>query len=238
MAFPCHPSLLCVIAFRMPGTFCTRDVTEGLHRGPETAWKRLGELLPGSRVVCLNQVHGDRIVRAEDVPDGMFPEADGAVSLDPSVVLCVRTADCIPVLMWADDSPVIAAVHAGWRGLALKIIPRAVELMRGCGARQVHVSTGPSIGPCCYAVGREVIDALRTVPDRSAEGSLFVDLQRVARDQSLGAGIEPERIHQVRACTCCNGGSFYSFRREGESTGRNISVIGGRSCSLPGLQAR
>lgn len=195
------------------------------------------ELLPDSRVVCLNQVHSDRIVRAEDVPDGTFPEADGVISSDPSVVLCVRTADCVPVLMWADDMPVIAAVHAGWRGLALEIIPRAIGHMKSFGARRIHLGMGPSIGPCCYAVGREVLEALHTVPDRCAEGVLYVDLHRVAMSQALGAGLVPEQIHQVRYCTCCNSASFFSFRRDGESTGRNLSVIGGGSCSLPGLQA-
>ncbi len=235
-AFPCQLSPECVIAFPMPGLFCTRGVTEGLHRGPETVWKRLKELLPGSRVICLNQVHADQIVRAEDVPDQTFPEADGVISMDPSVVLCVRTADCIPVLMWADDKPMIAAVHAGWRGLALKIIPKAIGLMKKRGSLQIHVGMGPSIGPCCYAVGHDVIDALHTEPERLVQGRSFVDLHRVARLQALGAGIDPEHIHQVQTCTCCTQGSFFSYRRDGESTGRNISVIGGNACSLPGLQ--
>jgi YfiH family protein len=222
----------------MPGVFCRRDVTEGLHRGPETAWARLQELLPGSRIVCLNQVHSDRIIRAEHVSDGSFPEADGVISEDPAVVLCIRTADCVPVLLWADDAPVIAAVHAGWRGLAGGILPKAVRLMGECGAQKIHVSMGPSIGPCCYEVGPEVIHALRTEPDRRDADRSFVDLHRVARDQVLTAGIARDRIHQVQSCTCCNRGSFFSHRRDGESTGRNISVIGGGSCSLPGLLAR
>ncbi len=222
----------------MPGVFCRRDVTEGLHRGPETAWARLQELLPGSRIVCLNQVHSDRIIRAEHVSDGSFPEADGVISEDPAVVLCIRTADCVPVLLWAADAPVIAAVHAGWRGLAGGILPKAVRLMGECGAQKIHVSMGPSIGPCCYEVGPEVIHALRTEPDRRDADRSFVDLHRVARDQVLTAGIARDRIHQVQSCTCCNRGSFFSHRRDGESTGRNISVIGGGSCSLPGLLAR
>lgn len=213
-------------------------MTEGLHRGPETAWARLQELLPGSRIVCLNQVHSDRIIRAEHVSDGSFPEADGVISEDPAVVLCIRTADCVPVLLWADDAPVIAAVHAGWRGLAGGILPKAVRLMGECGAQKIHVSMGPSIGPCCYEVGPEVIHALRTEPDRRDADRSFVDLHRVARDQVLTAGIARDRIHQVQSCTCCNRGSFFSHRRDGESTGRNISVIGGCSCSLPGLLAR
>ena len=236
-AFSCQPLSLCAIAFPMPGIFCRRDLTEGLQRGPETVWKLLRDLLPGTRVICLNQVHADRVIRGEDVPDGTFPEADGVISMDPSMALCVRTADCVPVLMWDDDLPVTAAVHAGWRGLALEIIPKAIARMRSCGALSIHVSMGPSIGPCCYAVGQDVIDALHTEPDRVCEGRLFVDLHRVAMHQALCTGVDPGHIHQVQSCTCCNREAFYSYRRDGELTGRNVSVIGGNSCSLPGLRA-
>lgn len=222
----------------MQGIFCSRAVTEGVHRGPEAVWRHLRGLLPDSRAVCLAQVHGNRVVRAEEVPDGTFPEADGVVSADPSVVLCVRTADCVPVLMWADDAPVIAAVHAGWRGLALEIVPRAVEIMRECGAGLIHVALGPSIGPCCYEVGSEVVDALHTEPRRAVDGRIFVDLHGVAREQALKAGVAPGDIHRLQSCTCCRRETYFSHRRDGESTGRNISLIGGGPCSLPGLQAR
>jgi YfiH family protein len=234
-AFSCQPAPVCVIALPMPGIFCSSRVTQGLHGGPETTWERLRQLLPDCRIVCLKQIHSDVIARAEDISEGDFPEADGVISCDPSVVLCVRTADCVPVLMWADDAPVIAAVHAGWRGLALKIVPKAVQCMVASGARRVHVSMGPAIGPCCYAVGREVIEALRTEPDRHLDGRLFVDLHRVLRNQVIETGIAPENVHQVKACTCCSGSSYYSYRRDGEFTGRNVSAIGGKSCSLPGL---
>jgi YfiH family protein len=198
---------------------------------------RLTELLPGSRIVCLAQIHSDRIVRAEDIAPGVFPEADGVISLDPSMVLCIRTADCVPLLMWAEDTPIIAAVHAGWRGLAQRIVSKTVDLMRAEGAHHIHVSMGPSIGPCCYAVGSEVFDALEAVPERTLDGRPSVDLHRVATLQAKNAGISPDMIHQVQACTYCNKDSFFSYRREGEHTGRNISLIGGEACSLPGLQA-
>ncbi len=221
----------------MCGIFCNREVTRDLGRGPEAVQGRLEEFLPGNRIVCLAQIHSDRIVRAEDVLPGDFPEADGIISSDPSVVLCIRTADCVPLLMWDDESPLIAAVHAGWRGLARRIVFKAVELLRAQGAQKIHVSMGPSIGPCCYAVGHEVMDALVAEPCRTREGSPSVDLHRTAAIQAQEAGVGPEMIHRVQACTCCNE-SYFSYRREGEHAGRNISVIGGKACSLPGLLAR
>ena len=237
-ASPCQMTALYAIAHYMQGVFCTKEVTKDLGRGPESVAGRLRELLPGSRIICLEQIHSDRIIRAEDVAPGVFPEADGVISHEPSFVLCVRTADCVPILMWADDSPVIAAVHAGWRGLAKRIVTKAVHLMLASGAQQIHVSMGPSIGPCCYAVGREVIEALNADTERTMDGRPSVDLRRIAALQAENTGVSPVMIHHVECCTYCTGDTFFSYRREGEHAGRNISLIGGASCSLPGLQAR
>lgn len=237
-ASPCQMTALYAIAHYMQGVFCTKEVTKDLDGGPSSVAGRLRELLPGSRIICLEQIHSDRIIRAEDVAPGVFPEADGVISHEPSFVLCVRTADCVPILMWADDNPVIAAVHAGWRGLAQRIVTKAVHLMRTGGAQQIHVSMGPAIGPCCYAVGREVIEALQADLNHTMDGRPSVDLHRIAAMQAQNTGVSPDMIHHVQSCTCCTRETFFSYRREGEHAGRNISLIGGESCSLPGLQAR
>lgn len=222
----------------MQGVFCTKEVTWDLDRGPESVAARLGDLLPGSRIICLKQVHSNEIIWAEDIAPDEFPEADGVISHDPGVVLCIRTADCVPVLLWADDSPIIAAVHAGWRGLALRIVEKTIGLMRASGVGNINVGMGPSIGPCCYAVGQEVITALEADSCQTLDGRHSVDLHYIAAVQAQNAGVLPERIFQIHSCTCCNKDLFFSYRRDGEHTGRNISLIGGASCSLPGLQAR
>jgi purine-nucleoside/S-methyl-5'-thioadenosine phosphorylase / adenosine deaminase len=222
----------------MPGVFCTREVTEGLDGGPQAVAGRLKELMPGSEIYCLKQMHSDRIVRADDISHEDFPEADGIISRDPGKVLCIRTADCVSVLLWAEDSPLIGAVHAGWRGLSLRIVEKAIGIMRAGGAGHICVSMGPAIGPCCYAVGPEVIEALEADADHTLDGRLSVDLHRIAALQAQNAGVPPGRIHQVKSCTCCKADLFFSYRREGVFTGRNISLIGGESWSLPGLQAR
>jgi len=221
----------------MGGIFCSREMTRDIPGGPESVHKRLSELLPGSRIVCLSQIHSDIIIHAEDVRTYDFPEADGVISRDPSVVLCIRTADCVPVLLWAEDPPVIAAVHAGWRGLAKRIVFKAVEIMRQCGSGEIHASMGPSIGPCCYAVGREVLEALGAEACRTQDGRISADLHHAAAIQAWEAGVGKDRIHRIKACTCCSNDSYFSYRREGEHAGRNISLIGGKSCSLPGLLA-
>jgi YfiH family protein len=194
-------------------------------------------MMPGSRVHCLTQVHSDRIIRAENVSPDDYPDADGIISGDPSDVLCVRTADCVPVLLEADDGSMIGAVHAGWRGLAQGIILKTISLMESAGAKKVHAAIGPSIGPCCYQVGPEVVRELAAEPVRRPDGTIAVDLAEIAVQQARKAGIPQERIHVKHSCTCCNPDAFFSFRREKEAAGRNISLIGGASWSLPGLRA-
>jgi len=220
----------------MKGVYCTRDLTAGLDGSPDSVVAMLGDLLPESPVYCLNQVHSDGIVLARDIASGDIPEADGIISLDPGDVLCVRTADCVPVLLWGDNSSVFAAVHAGWRGLEKGIVIKAVHCMQTLGASGIHVSIGPCIGPCCYEVGPDVAAALGTEHLLHENDSLYLDLAGVTLSQALSAGVERSRIHSVDICTSCHQDEFFSYRRDGAAAGRNISLIGGESWSLPGLQ--
>jgi YfiH family protein len=215
----------------MEGVFCTRDLTEDRDGGPQTVSARLHELLPGSRIFCLTQIHSDRIIRAEDSSPGDFPEADGIVSQNPADVLCIRTADCVPVLLRADDSSLIGAVHAGWRGLAQDIVYKAVILMQSYGSEKIQVFIGPSIGPCCYQVGPEVVRALGAKPVARKDCTVSVDLAEIASGQAMKAGLAGEAIHVVRSCTCCNGDKFFSFRRDkyGRNSNRKIHCFGDTS---------
>jgi YfiH family protein len=220
----------------MKGVFCTKDVTSGIDGKPGSVLARLRRLMPGCDIYCLDQVHSDRIVLAEDIAPFEAPQADGIISRSPGAVLCVRTADCVPVLVWAQDMPLNAAVHAGWRGLAQCIVAKCVDMMRALGAQNIRAGIGPSIGPCCYEVGREVLDALGVEPRINGNGSLVVDLRSVARSQLLKAGLEEDAVEVRDPCTACNTDQFFSYRRQGSLAGRNISLIGGESWSLPGLQ--
>jgi len=219
----------------MRGVFCTKDLTCDIDGGPESVLTTLTGLIAGCDIFCLDQVHSDRIVLAQDIAPLEVPRADGIISLDPDAVLCVRTADCVPVLAWARNMPLNAVVHAGWRGLAQGIVTKCIRLMRDLGAEDIRVGIGPSIGPCCYEVGREVVDALGAKPLVGRKGSLTVDLRDVARTQLLNAGLSEGDVVVRDICTACNPDRFFSYRRQGMKAGRNISLIGGKSWSLPGL---
>ncbi|HHO75926.1 MAG TPA: peptidoglycan editing factor PgeF [Deltaproteobacteria bacterium] len=221
----------------MRGVYCTREISEGLSISPETVRARLRELLPGSRIYVLDQVHSDGIVLAQELAPDDIPSADGIISRDSDVVLCIRTADCVPVLLWVDDMPIIGAVHAGWRGLAKGIVKKGIEYMHSFGATKIHAGIGPCIGPCCYEVGRNVVDAIGTEEVIHAGHSMYLDLAGAALSQCLEAGLMNHMVHNVNVCTSCHPGQFFSYRRDGDAAGRNLSLIGGKSWSLPGLQA-
>lgn len=219
----------------MQGVFCTRTFTEGIAGAPRAAIERLRREIPDGNVLFPTQVHGDRIVLAAEAAD--LPEADGIISDNPQDMLGILTADCLPVLAWSDDPPLIAALHAGWRGLAADIIGAGVRRLRALGAHTIHLSLGPAIGPCCFTVQDDVIKALNHPPVRQVQGRTTIDLWDVAVSQALQAGAARHQIRTLRLCTVCHPKLFFSYRRDGIAAGRNISLIGGKSCTLPGLRA-
>ncbi len=177
------------------------------------------------------QVHGDRVVSADaGLPLG---EADASLSARPGVAVGVVTADCVPVLV-AAGGRAVAAVHAGWRGLARGVIPRALEaLAEAAPGAELVAAIGPAIGPCCYEVDAPVLDALRARFGAATEGALrparpghaLLDLVALARQALLGAGVPPGAIGAVGACTRCDAERFHSFRRDGARAGRLLSWI-------------
>ena len=191
--------------------------------------------LEGSRPTILRQIHGAAIVRldGERSVDGL--EADAviaAVEGHGSFVPAVRWADCVGVLLCDSGARAIAAVHGGWRGIAAGVVPRSVAALQeiGVAAGSILAAIGPSIGPCCYEVSADVIDAVaRAVPTqpgtlvRSPRG---LDLRRAVRLQLERAGLPPGSIHEAPWCTSCSRELFFSYRRDGGPTGRQMACIG------------
>lgn len=220
----------------MKGIFCTKEVSSGIDGKALAVRIMLEKKLEGCVVYTMDQVHSDRIVFAEDLNPGEIPEADAIISRNENNLLCIRTADCVPVLAWAEDTPLIAAIHAGWRGLALNIVEKCILAMRSLGGKDIRASIGPAIGKCCYVVKADVVEALHVEPETNGEGSLVVDLWQVAASGLERAGVGKSSINIKGLCTSCETERFFSYRRQGATAGRNISAIGGRSWSLPGLQ--
>lgn len=224
------------------GWFTTRDVPlAGSDGEAADGWSRVaaaGGVGP-DRIVRLTQVHGAAVhvhVRGARIAPAR-PPADAVTTDDPDVALAVQVADCVPVLIADAEGRAVAAVHAGWRGTAAGAVTAAVEALRGefgVNSDRLIAAIGPAIGPCCYRVGRDVIDWLgqaghdrRTVESwvvRAGAGQ-SLDLWSANRDQLLASGLTPDRVHIAGVCTACHPGLFHSYRRDGRRAGRMAGVI-------------
>tara|TARA_R110002096_G_scaffold116164_2_gene251723 strand:- start:22501 stop:23157 length:657 start_codon:yes stop_codon:yes gene_type:complete len=185
--------------------------------------------LPG-RLCWLEQVHGTNIVPATDYTTP--PQADGSFSKDPLHACVVRTADCLPVLLCTDDGAAVAAVHAGWRGLAAGVIENAVAAL-GAREKQVMAWLGPAISQASFEVGAEVRDAFLdhdpgadSCFEPNSRGRWQADLYGLARQRLAALGIM--RVYGGGFCTRQDSQRFDSYRRNPEC-GRIVSFI-----ALPG----
>lgn len=168
----------------------------------------------------LNQTHSDRVVRA--CSGSVVPDADGCFSSEPGLACAVLTADCLPVLIAAKDGSQVAAVHAGWRGLAAGIITNALRHFDS----EVSVYLGPAIGPEHFEVGPEVRQAFFWASDpcfRPGKGDrLMANIYQLAREQLVALGVTD--IAGGEFCTVTDSRRFYSYRRQ-PVTGRMASLI-------------
>ncbi|HET8813566.1 MAG TPA: polyphenol oxidase family protein [Solirubrobacterales bacterium] len=168
--------------------------------------------LEPEQVVFARQVHGTRLV---DQPrDTGAVEADGHVVTEPGLVPLVFVADCLPVALFGPGGLVL--VHAGWRGLAGGILAKGAEAVEATAA-----AVGPGIGPCCYEVGDEVLEAFAGPGEGIAEGRML-DLPGIARRLLGEAGVE--QVEVAGLCTSCQEELFFSHRRDHGRTGRQAGV--------------
>lgn len=175
--------------------------------------------------VWLQQVHGVQVVKADQV-QGLVT-ADASYTDQRGVVCAVLTADCLPVLFCGDQGQVIAAAHAGWRGLHAGVLDETLKAMN---CREVQVWLGPAIGPEHFEVGNDVRDAfvenhpaLATAFRATQPGKWLANIYQLARIK-LG-WLAVEQIYGGDLCTVADAGRFYSYRRDGQATGRMASLI-------------
>lgn len=185
---------------------------------------RLCSILP-AEPVWLNQVHGTTVVQADGVVG--VPDADASYTRQPGVVCTVLTADCLPVLFCSRDGNVVAAAHAGWRGLAAGVLETTLAAMR-VPPGEVIVWMGAAIGPAAFTVGGEVRDIfISTHPESIVAFSSYqekwrADIYLLARIRLESVGIGA--VYGGNHCTFNEPASFYSYRRSG-FTGRMASMI-------------
>jgi YfiH family protein len=182
--------------------------------------------------VIAQQVHGNICVRVErdDAGRGTFTHSDAVEGADALVTtahglpLMVFSADCLLVALADPKSGVLGVAHAGWRGLAAGVIEATLRCMCEAGAdvSRIHAVGGPSIGPCCFEVGAEVVSGVGEQYATVREGAKpTIDLREAARNRLIAAGVALERIGIDTACTCCREDVFFSHRRTTKQGLRN-----------------
>jgi YfiH family protein len=193
--------------------------------------------IPRGDVATARQVHGSRVALVGWGDRGrVIPATDALITDMQGLSLMLRFADCLPVLLYDPVRRAIGLAHAGWRGTVKGIAAKTVAaVMQAYGSQPADIvaGLGPCIGPCCYQVGSEVIEAVRANfnhwrgllrPQR--DGSLHFDLWEANRLQLAEAGVE--EIDVSRICTACRTDEFFSHRAEGAQTGRFAVVLGMR----------
>jgi YfiH family protein len=196
--------------------------------------------------VWLTQVHGTTVVHldvaggpeAAGGPDvagdlaasapGPLGPADGSFSRQPGRVCAILTADCLPILLAADSGDLVAAAHAGWRGLAGGVIEATVKALQ-VAPEKLMAWLGPAIGPRHFEVGAEVREALLTGDSgadsafaANARGRFMADLSALARRRLAALGVG--RVYGGGQCTYADENRYFSHRRDGV-TGRQATLI-------------
>jgi len=191
----------------------------------------------GTEVVTAWQVHGNRVAAVGESDQGtVVPETDALITDQPGVILMLRFADCLSIFLYDREKQIVGLGHAGWRGTSTQVAAQMVSAMiehYGTDPADVIAGLGPAIGPCCYVVGEEVIQAIkptlhecRSAIRQGEDGEFYVDLWDANRQQLMNRGVKD--VEMAGVCTSCHAREFFSHRADGGRTGRFAAFMGVR----------
>ena len=176
------------------------------------------------------QTHSDivNIIKKEDI--GKIKEGDALVTNLKKTPLLVFVADCVPVAIVDPKKEAVALCHAGWRGTYSKITQKSIENMEklyGTNPEDLVCVLGPSIGPCCYEVSKDLIEKFNTIITNRdekfyiiKESKYYLDLWKVNELILTSCGVKKENIVNLNICTSCNSDKFHSYRKHNQTTKR------------------
>lgn len=184
-------------------------------------WEKLG----ADRIIKPEQTHSGNVKIADE--NNEYPDTDGVVIVKPKDALCLRFADCTPLIFYDNVNKTGAVTHAGWRGTAAKIAVNTVRKMEECGSNpeNISVAIGPAISVCCYEVSDEVKTKLLSTV-KNHEGLFIgnkVSLKDINAEQLRETGVK--NIDICPYCTCCNNDLFFSYRKENQTKNRHFAFL-------------
>jgi YfiH family protein len=186
------------------------------------------------------QVHGVAVATPDSAGRLNPEEADAVVSARPDACIAIVTADCVPILAAASDGSAVAAIHAGWRGLAAGVVAAGIEALRALAGRDraIVAAIGPHIGSCCYEVDEPVLSALgarfgdakvQQSQHATRPGHARIALAELVVAELIAHGVALDALAKIEdACTACHPERFESHRRDGSASGRLIHYVAAR----------
>lgn len=213
------------------GSFKSLNLALHVTDNPEHVIKNrqiLREMLP-SEPIWLNQTHSDNILNIDKPSYNLHDPYDASITKTSGIACVVMTADCIPILLTDTKGSFVAAVHAGWRGVANGIIGKTVKQVAQ--NNEILAYLGPSISQNSFEVDKDVFDIFtnlkaenRQFLQRSGSGKYLADLVSIAKLQLIDAGVMIHNIWISEYCTVKEQELFFSYRRD-NVTGRFASLI-------------
>jgi len=222
--------------------FHVGDKEENVLRNRTKLAKSLN--IPLQSFTISNQVHGTHISIVGQAERGSgatniftaLKENDAMITNQENICLLIFVADCVPVLLYDREKKIIGLIHAGWEGTIGLITQKTVSLLQSywdCRPQDIICAIGPSIGPCCYQVGPEVVDKVRkTFPKNdylvqaiAKDGRGYLNLWEANKIQLLDCNIPEKNIEVAGLCTCCHSDIFFSSRKDSGYTGRFAAGI-------------
>ncbi|MCM8780804.1 MAG: peptidoglycan editing factor PgeF [Candidatus Omnitrophica bacterium] len=186
-------------------------------------------------LVCAKQVHGSNVVYVtkEDKGKGTLSyqtaicDTDALITDQKGIALAVLTADCLPVFLYDPNTLCIGLVHAGSKSTQRKITTKTLHLMQqrfNVNPQNLYVGFGPCIRKCCYEIKKDFAEYFNYGLFLQDE-RYHLDLAAINKKELLEAGVREENIFDCQICTSCQSKNFFSYRKEGSSCGRMMSVI-------------
>lgn len=221
-------------------TYVDHLFTSRIGWNNENISNKLSEILhvPKSNQVNIKQVHGNNIISIAcydlDFKELSKSQGDGLITNIPNIILSTNHADCVPIYFIDKKNRVVGLAHGGWKGSYENISGKMIDKMKteyNSNSEDILVGIGPSIGPCCYEVGKDLADQFKeryaNFPDILLEkgNRFFLDLWKTNYLQVKDKGVKKEHIIISKACTSCNVDKFHSYRKENGTKERLVAAI-------------
>ncbi len=203
------------------------DALENVEANKTLLCHRLG--IEKSQLVTGHQTHGEEILLAEK--GGDFAGFDAKMTQKRGIFLAVTVADCCPILIYDDSKKAVAAIHAGWRGTAARLVEKTFRAMQnelGSEPKNCVAWVGTCIDERHFEVGPEVAEHFSDSQKRwdASRQKHFVDLKKANAEQLFSLGFAEKQVEISPFSTVSNNSDFFSYRKEGGQTGRFWNLIG------------